>query len=131
MTNRVHPTDLNADSVSDGGDFVYFDALYTTFCGKNWWTPSEGGLVGMAKCDALDGAQCERHHVHFHLGWTQQASTTNQRKLSCHETGHSIGIPHNNHTAASQDSCTENPASSADTSDYSSHEIQDMINFAW
>jgi len=67
----------------------------------------------------------------LHLGFTNTLDTATRRKLICHETGHSIGITHNNHPAPELDSCMKTPLSSAGTSNYSSHEINDMINFVW
>jgi len=131
MLNRVLPTDLEVGAASSGGDFIYYDDDYTTFCGKNWWSAGSGGVVGFAKCEALVASACDTHKVYLHLGYTNTVDTAGRRKLICHETGHSIGITHNDHTSAALDSCMKTPPSSAGISNYSSHEINDMINFVW
>jgi hypothetical protein len=130
MLNRVLPTDLEVGAASSG-DFIYYNSNYTTFCGKNWWSPGSSGVVGFAKCDALVGAACDTHKVYLHLGYTNTLDTAGRRKLICHETGHSIGITHNDHTTAAFDSCMKTPASDAGTSNFSTHEINDMINYVW
>lgn len=134
MVNRISPTDLSISSVSSGGDFVYFDEPYTTFCGRSWWSPSAGGVIGLTNCDALGNSNsCGRHHIYMTTTWTENANTdtSERRKLICHESGHAIGITHNEHTTTAYDSCMRPQATDSSISDYSPHEINDMINYVW
>ena len=61
--------------------------------------------------------------------YTDGQGATIERKLLCHETGHVIGITHNTH-GGSQNSCLRTPSSGGITG-FSSHEINDMINWQW
>lgn len=132
MDNHVGPTDLNKSLVSSGGDFIYFDDGYTDYCGFNWVSTSSGpGVQAMARCVALISNMCDTHHIFMSTIYTEGGiDTGTRRKLICHETGPSIGIPHNDHTGASLDSCMKSPASSG-VNGYSDHEINNMINFVW
>lgn len=129
MTNRIAPTDLSAWSTSSNEDVTFYDAYYTTTCGKNWWQPSTGGLAGLATCRYKSGSKCTRHYVRISNTYADSTSTTNRRKLVCHETAHVIGINHNTHSS-SLNSCVRDPASSG-TTGFSSHELNDMINWQW
>jgi len=128
MLNKVLPTDLEVGATSSGGDFIYHDASYSTFCGKNWGI---GNTIGLSTCDALKANACDTHNVYLLVDWMAGRPTGDTRKLVCHETGHSIGIPHNDHTGASLDSCMKAQPATSSIAGYSSHEVNDMINFVW
>lgn len=131
MLNRVLPTDLEVGEASSGGDFVYIDGAYTTFCNTDWWTPQSGGTTGKTICSSLTGNACNTHKVYLTTTWTSGQATGNVRKLVCHETGHAIGITHNAHTSTALNSCMK-AAPTTGISEYSSsHEVADMINYVW
>ena len=127
LNNRVAPTDLTVqyDSTPDSAtDAVYYDADYTTFCGRTWHG-SGGSVVGMVQCSSLAGQHCNRMNVHFDNSATDAYSTTKARVLACHETGHSIGVKH-----ASGSTCMNSTISSFQTW-YSTHERTDIVNHVW
>lgn len=129
MTYKVaSPTDLTAVSTTSSEDATFYDYAYTTTCGKNWWSSGSGGVYGMATCRYKSGSTCTRHWVRISNTYTDQASTTEIRKLICHETGHVIGINHNSHS--SPNSCLRSNSEDG-TTGFSSHEIDDMIDWQW
>lgn len=130
MNNRVAPTDLSATATSGSEDMTFYDAYYTTTCGKNWYQPSTGGVTGNATCRYKSGSTCTRHWLRISNTYGDATTSKNRRKLVCHETGHAIGINHNTHSGSSLNSCMKTP-SSGGTTGYSSHEINDMINWQW
>lgn len=134
MDNVVGPTDLNKSLVPSGGDFIYFDDAYTDQCGFNWVSTQYGpGVQAHARCMKLISNMCDTHHMYFSTIYTDSGSgldTGTRRRLICHETGHSIGIQHNDHTLSTLDSCMKNPASTG-VNGFSDHEINDMIHLVW
>ncbi len=130
LLNRVAPTDPEVGA-SSARDFIYYDYDYVNFCNFDWWSPSNpGGLQAFTKCSQLTGSACDTHKIDLHEGFTSTLDTEGRRRLICHETGHAIGITHNNHSSSALTSCMKNPASSGNKN-YSDHEIDDMINYVW
>lgn len=88
-------------------------------------------MIGFARCTDLVGQACDIHRIYSQETWVAQATTSNIRKFVCHETGHSIGITHNNHTSSCYDSCMKDPPSTSSIANYSNHEVQDLTNQYW
>jgi len=128
QTNVVQPTDLTSyGTSSSSADVHYYDGPYTVLCGRDWYQPGVGGVVGTAKCHTLTGSACDIHRIYFTTTYTNNQSDSILRKLVCHETGHMFGISHNSH---STNSCMRTPSKSG-TTGFSSHEVDDMINWQW
>lgn len=128
VTNNVSPTDLVAvahSSNTTSTDAVYNDGDYSTFCGFTWH-PGGGGssVIGLAKCNNLVGSACDRHYVYFDTSAVNAAdfTLTKERRLACHETGHVFGITHTTGTTCMSSNIVTN---------YSTHEINDIINWIW
>lgn len=126
-TYNINPTDLGSFSTtSSSADVTAYDGEYTNVCGYSWWNSSTGtGVAGVAVCDVLVRSACDRHSVYFHAGYVSSATTSDDRKLACHELGHTLGITHNIHDSY-LNSCMRSKTWTG-TTGYSTHEIN-MIN---
>lgn len=123
LNNHVAPTDIavaaEQGSADGNTDVVYFDADYTTYCGFTWQGPGNG-VIGLAQCVSLSGSECQRFDLRFDTSWTDSQSDDWRRALSCHETGHSMGLSHRNN-AGTEIGCM--PAVLTLVVNYSSHDI--------
>jgi len=98
---QVEPTSVNTtlqNYVDSLTDVVVYSQYYTTFCGQTWWNPATGsGTLGLTVCVSLSGdgsGRCDKHEVRYNQYWTDQAGDTGLRSLTCHETGHTMGLTH-------------------------------------
>lgn len=123
LNSHVAPTDIavaaEQGSADGNTDVVYFDADYATYCGFSWHG-SGGGVVGLAECVSLSGSACQRFDLRFDTSWTDTQSDDWRRALSCHETGHSMGLLHRDN-AGTEIGCM--PATLDLVVNYSSHDI--------
>lgn len=80
-------------------DWAFYDSDYTTLCGFNWHDPGEFGLVvvGMADCIAAINSECLRSTGYFDNSKWDSATAWERRRVVCHEIGHMIGLPHDDH----------------------------------
>ena len=140
MRNDVNPTDLQGfetfNSTASYMDVRIYDGAYSDWCGANWYPYSNPGTVGMAKCSAvsqIDATACRWHTVAISSTWVAQASAVHHKRLACHEIGHVLGIPHNEHSISEyNNSCMRDGVSSPGTDAfYSNHEVNNMINSVW
>ena len=103
LNNEVAPTDIvvkpEESSAGSGTDIVYYDADFSTWCGKDWHPddPSDAGTAyvwGNSSCETLSGSKCDRNDIRFDTSYWGSASTNARRKVACHETGHALGLTH-------------------------------------
>lgn len=92
--NLVDPTNVNTSllgSVNSLTDVVAYDQDYTSYCGYVW----DGGMWGLTTCVSLAaGNRCEKHEVRYDNSDIDVFSVDGRRGLTCHETGHSLGLLH-------------------------------------
>ena len=95
INNRIGPTDVTVSAEQaafDGNtDVVYFDSNYSNYCGF-LWNGSGGAAIGLYECQSLSGSKCQSAWVRFDTSWTDTATDPWRRALSCHESGHSLGL---------------------------------------
>ncbi len=104
LANDIDPTDIvlltEHYSESSGTDVVYYDADYSTYCGFDWHPdgpdPDSDSVIGMAECVSLVGSDCDKFRVRFDTSFTNSASNDTAKTLACHETGHAVGLLHQN-----------------------------------
>ncbi|MFN3217608.1 MAG: hypothetical protein ACE367_14025 [Acidimicrobiales bacterium] len=102
LNNHVAPTDVAVQPEDSGAgtatDIIYWDFDYSTYCGKDWHPdgpdPDSKSVIGLYVCESLSGQKCNRSKVRFDTSWTSPKNTTKVRALSCHETGHALGLRH-------------------------------------
>ncbi len=96
--NILNPTAVNTvydSTLDDLTDVVVRDQRYDDYCGHDWMTPGNSGVVGLASCDDDNSAnECERHTVRYNINFTAGTTTANRRGLACHELGHTLGLAH-------------------------------------
>lgn len=123
LNNQVIPTDiaLAAEQGSADGntDVVYFDDDYSNYCNLDWHG-SGGGVLGLAECVSLSGSKCQRFDVRFDTSWTDSQTDNDLRVLSCHETGHTLGLLHRDNSGT-ENGCM--PATFQSLFNYSSHDV--------
>lgn len=113
---RVHefdPTDIDTtyDSSPDSNTDVYiWDADYANVdpptCGQDWYDSSNTGVIGLYTCQELTaGDRCQCANLRFSTAYIDDASTWEERSLTCHEIGHSVGLRHR-----SEDGCMDTGA---------------------
>ncbi|MGH9023643.1 MAG: hypothetical protein ACRDV9_11180 [Acidimicrobiia bacterium] len=123
-----NPTDLTAYVF--GGDptpdVIAFDFNF----GNN-------GLVGWAVCPANNTGTggshpyvwCRGQNINFNSFFAADFdSTLDQRRVACHEIGHTVGLRHYNPQHSGTGSCMYNPANGSYTVLLSTHESNDHIN---
>lgn len=131
---QVNPTDLvvNAETASpDGNTDVLFTETnhdgYQATCGdkKMYWHGSvdvpagSTTVIAWTKCQSLSGSKCQQFDVFFDASWDSGRSYLEVLRLTCHETGHSLGLTHGSITSCMNTLGVYN---------YSDHEVKDHIN---
>ena len=68
---------------------------YDDYCLLDWHDGTSG-VLGFAKCHSLSGSKCQKFQIRFDTSYTNKSTTTTNwaRALSCHETGHAVGLAH-------------------------------------
>jgi hypothetical protein len=98
LNTDVAPTDVTVAaelSAPDGNtDVVFYDGLYSTFCGLKWGNPNSPSIAGAAICQTLSGSKCQQSNVRFSEYFATASSVTYVRALACHEIGHTLGLLH-------------------------------------
>jgi hypothetical protein len=106
-------------------DVVVKDEDYQKYCGYHWYDPASSygqqGIPGMTLCLTHNSVgACEQHHVRYDAQYIYVASTNQRRALTCHETGHVLGLHHRNAGEPRNHACMER---SAVGSYYSAHDV--------
>lgn len=126
--NNLDPTAINTSTtttVTATTDVVVYDTDYATYCGYAW-DGSGGTLIGLVTCVSLNSAsECEKHEMRYDTSWTASRSTTWQRALACHESGHTLGLKHRDNTA-SDSGCL--PDTQVAITHYSNHDLAHIAN---
>lgn len=95
-TQSYDPTDINTVTSTNPNsqtDVVVYQRNYTNFCGVSW-NGSGGSTVGLTNCVSLSGNACQKFEVRFDSSYTDSATAAQRKSLTCHETGHTLGLGH-------------------------------------
>jgi hypothetical protein len=136
-TNNLDPT--NIDTSLDATLDVHTDVVVRNgdyengWCG-NFWGPAQNpgiaGTVAVVTCDYLlsgSGGKCDRFTM-FLLRWYLMGQTTSdRRKVACHENGHTVGLEH-----AAHPSCMSAAGPVPQNGSFTTHDqnhLNDPINY--
>jgi len=95
-TESYNPTDINTVTSTDPNsetDVIAYQQNYTNFCGVTWHG-SGGSTVGLTNCVSLSGSACQKFEVRFDSSYTGGGTAGQRKNLTCHETGHTLGLGH-------------------------------------
>lgn len=95
-TESYNPTDINTVTSTDPNsqtDVVVYQQNYTNFCGVAW-DGSGGSTTALTSCVSLSGSACQKFEVRFDSSYTGGATAAQRKFLTCHETGHTLGLGH-------------------------------------
>ena len=97
-------------------DVIVHDRYYSDYCGVNWYNSStRTGIAGTVNCDGLvsgSNPRCEQHSLRISNHFIDSVPTFNERRIACHENGHTLGLRHRPSSAANT-SCMYDPANVA------------------
>lgn len=99
-TNDLDPTDLTTSTPSSASyaDVVVYDSAYDELCGLEMYSAG-GGYVAVTMCTTKHtvgpyAGRCNVHEVLVDQGYIDDAGTSSERKLLCHELGHTLSLEH-------------------------------------
>lgn len=123
INTDVIPTDVSVaaemSTPDSNTDVIYYDYDYWNFCGFNWHTL--GSTIGLTVCVSLSGSRCNQFEVHLDTSFTESRTSLERQALSCHETGHTLGLKHQGITSQSYYGCMPNPFVAIDY--FSDHDV--------
>ena len=127
LTNSTLVTPSFASSLTSTTDVVVRDRYYDDYCGYNWWTAANGGVIGAAECDSLTAGDpdCEQHTLRISNVWGDQTSTAQRRDVVSHEMGHTLGL---SHRIDPDEASVMGPSAPYTTAFYTNHDLRHLAN---